>query len=687
MSTDMSTGMSTPENRSRSPTSTKKRQRVTYTMVDPNKWLCTQGEGDSWYRTGLQNQVGLLLDASQATKPATCRTNDKGITRYSGKDSLHTHVVDKIDSGGTLQGNPFVKSRALAGHQDWGSMPVQSDWKTYTPTDSTQPVTVRTFSVQPLSDTTVLQLDTYNRKQAGKHDGVSDQKFSKYHDYNYIIGHLANFTADVDAPNITQQEFYEAIRQFLSAFHQGIKILGFTETERQRVSDWMGVYESSTTPPPDPSARTKRSVHIHCHVFGPVAQHFEDFAAFLTDNVLPLVDAQFRTLFDVSIYSNGRAFRALGQCKLPLPGCPEKVLHPSPVPQLSGEAILYVWFIGTKKVRFRHFVMGTAHVGVVHDENIPGSAFLPNVTFVAQQSATEPKRLMSKQQAAEQHLHWQMIIEPLFRKAYDESKSTFDSDMTATARQLLCSNSRKSNTLCGFAELWRRYSKKKAHGLHSFIHDIHGCAVSVTSVTEQTEIHFKEFYAGKFETQLAEIQAKQSTCTGSGSGAPAGRARATRHTQHTTQHTTQHNTDNACGIMHTYQFRVAAQCGTITPSATIDAMCRAEHFIVAISHIQGLVFMREMTTNEKTAYASQRTAYVPGPIAYDSICLATLPTSVLELRKESGLPQLPPLAPWAPEIQCLREIGILQAHVSDPHEAERTKLYAQDNAFEIRVAL
>jgi hypothetical protein len=278
-------------------------------------------------------------------KPRDCYKRDKGVARFNGKDSLHTNVLRKIDPA-ALNRNPFVDSDDA---KDFGSAPVQADWKVYQVTGQTGTVTARTFSLQPLHQQIVCNLDAYDRTISGGVQFETGEKHKKKHEYYYIFPHDTMFAADVDAPNITQAEFYTAIQEFILSFKHATRSLGFTEPEQQRIADWMGVYESNALPAPCPYKRTKRSVHIHCHVFGPVAHRFEDFAAFLTDNVLPSVSPQFRTLFDVSIYSNGRAFRALGQSKLPAPGCPEKMLHPEPLATLSGKSILAVWKFGKKK--------------------------------------------------------------------------------------------------------------------------------------------------------------------------------------------------------------------------------------------------------------------------------------------------------------------------------------------------
>jgi hypothetical protein len=638
--------------------SKKKRKRIaldTMKVMDVERWTREQKTQDDdtegWYRHGLMNQVAVLL--GEKTNVKKCKVNDARTARHSGKNALYTHVLKMSDrSTGCMEGSPFVGDDP---DQHWGAVPVQSDSKFYYKKDDPTPITVREFSIEKFGQQIALDLDAYDREQPG-------------HKYFYITGReLTMFAADVDAPNITEDEFYYAIKEFVASFRCQLASLGFNEDESQRVVDWMGVYESYALPRPDPSTRTKRSVHIHCHVFGPVATKFEHFAAFLTDKVLPGMPAHLRTLFDIGVYSNGRAFRALGQSKLPMPGCPDKALHIAPVTQLSGDAISYVWQCGLKKIRYKYFLLATAHPAVVMDDNIPGSSEIPAVSFVHPSPASDAKRAFGAVQSAEQHLHWEMIVEPLFRPAYDAKVATDPSFAERTNGLLRSNHGNKTHSKdAGFAELWRRYNKKGTSGLHALVHGDgaqDGCAVSIDKVVECTGEHFSRFYSGEFQTRVDDLVA---TLSRGQTRKPRGAANRCDAPPPATRY------------LHAYHIRVDPTTGEVAPGTTVDALCRPGHFVVAISLVQGLAFMREMTPAENTAYAARRAVL-------DAVCLAGLPPSVVQNRARAGLAPLPAMAPWAPEIPSLRETGVLASRPTQG-EDERAKLYVQDSAFETTAA-
>lgn len=210
------------------------------------------------------------------------------------------------------------------------------------------------------------------------------------HSYYYVCPwHPSALAVDVDAPAITHSEALEAVRQFRAALRTALTEQWPEEPERaELVADWTGVYESRVPGPTADAetARRKRSFHIHFHVHAPVFVGFADCAAFLVQRVLPHVHACFRPLFDVGVYTEYRAFRALGQSKVPAEGATATPLQLRPVECVSGAAVNYLYRLveeaevaglDSRASQLRAFLVATAHPAVTP----PASAYVVSSTW------------------------------------------------------------------------------------------------------------------------------------------------------------------------------------------------------------------------------------------------------------------------------------------------------------------
>ena len=615
--------------------------------TNPLKWarkMCKSENNGDWYRHGLMNEVASLLgprDHSGFGRNAL-------IVRHHGKGALHANVIRKIEvTGDSLTGNPFVNPND---ERDFGCTPVQSDWKWE------NRHLCRTFYRQKLSDLVQLNFDAYTRYTCHDITEPRDKKLSKKHDYFYIFPHASQLAVDVDCKHITQSEFFDAIRDFIQALVATNRSLR-NDGDPDHFPDWIGVYISSTmgayreeeSTPDDANVRMKRSAHIHCHLFGPVARSFTDFGEFLLQAVFPRMQQQYCTLIDVSIYSNGRAFRALGQSKLVAADVEEKPLHPKPVFELSGRMVNDIWERNDERGKL--FLLATAHPGVVHDDHSDPSNYIPS----------SPKRSHVKfnlRKRAEDYIHWKHTIDSVLKELYNQSDESFQSKH----KHLLMSKHgacRQEESTPD--ELWKRYTDRSS-GLYEMINILNDDdTVSKRNdqhyaIEDLIDSHFERFFKGDFEIEIQEVVNEFGGSS---------ELRALQSFEDTIDSTEIRDSVYDTEI-EAYHISVDTR-GVIRPHSTEEAMQRKTHFMIHISisqlvgdpRVQNLVLMRRMTQSEQTAYnqslKNPRNLYP----------LAEMPPWAIGARSRYKQEPYPKFSPLAPELSRLSSIGVVPSNTKN----------------------
>ena len=568
-------------------------------------WQREPGEATDWYRQGLMNEVGKLLDQTGQQDDGQQDDGQQVLWHYR-----KCHVLAEASS---LSGNPFT----VQDPGDFGCVCVQSERKAKSVDSS-----VVRFGKQPLAQQIVLDLASYKT-------GTST------HNYFYVFGHPAMFAVDVDAPYVTRPELFQAITLFCGAFSEELRHRGFSEADCTRALAWMGTYESDAAVSDsqrenDAHLRQKRSAHVHCHVFGPVGASFADFGEFLVFGVLPRLPGYFRTLFDVSIYSDGRAFRALGQCKYHRPGTRGKVLHPRPVMTLSGTIVNLLAGepdAGHGISRNTLFLMGTAHPAVVHDDALVG--MLPPTSKADRSRA---RSVFNDWKTQEDALHWEAVLQPLVSAAL---LSVCEGDVSG----LTCP---KSGERLPAAQLWRTYNKGKLSPVYTTVHTSLGVRESDAQAAKDS--HFDLFYSGRTDSVPAppRLQREHGACV---------RERIERLSEHP--------------VLVQLPLRLHHETGVFEPEHTAEAFTDRSWLVVHLRvsrQAPGVVYLRRCTPDETVKFGA-----LSEEVRQE--CFALLPDWAHVTRDVAGLP---PLSNYmAPEVQALRRMGLLNTEWTDRDEVRQ----------------